>query len=247
MRIAAIIQARMGSTRFPGKILAPLIDRPILSIIRERTREAKVDSWWLATTSQEQDDLTELWAKKLELTVYRGDVEDVLSRFTAIVHHDKPDWIVRLTADDPFVDEEIINILIKKAKSAPASVMYFGMGKENFLPLGYVPEIVRAESLLQAEAQIPQNMSYHKCHVTSWVKQNMNIGFLDIPDFWKARGHWRWTVDTMKDYEMASRAFEMFGNSWTSVRYSDMVSLLDQHPETTEINLNVEQKSIEEG
>ena len=247
MKIAAIIQARMGSTRFPGKILAPLIDRPILSIIRERTREAKVDSWWLATTSQEQDNLTELWAKKLGLTVYRGDVEDVLSRFTAIVHHDKPDWIVRLTADDPFVDKEIINILIKKAKSAPTSMMHVGIGNDNFLPLGYVPEIVRAESLLQAEAQIPQNTSYHKCHVTSWVKQNTNIGFLDIPAHWKARGHWRWTIDTMKDYEMASRAFEIFADSWRSVRYSDIVTLLDRHPEITKINQNVKQKSIEEG
>lgn len=247
MKIVAIIQARMNSKRLPGKILTPLAGLPLLAVIRERTKLAQVDSWWLATSSGIEDDITEFWGKTLGLNVYRGDLENVLSRFTAIARYEQPDWIIRLTADNPFVDYKSINHLIKLAISSPSMIGYLKTSNPRVLPLGYMPEIVKTKCLLYAEAQIPELQFYHRSHVTSWVIENMECGTIKIPDQWKNRSHWRWTIDTKEDYKMAKKAFELFGSCWSQLDYQKMVEVLDQHPETTAINQHIMQKNTKEG
>lgn len=247
MKVAAIIQARMNSTRLPGKILAPLVGFPILQIIQRRIQHAQVNSFWLATSSSIEDDLTEYWGHTLGLKVYRGQTEDVLSRFTAIVREEQPDWVVRLTADNPFVNTEIINILIDTAISVEKEVGYIHCSKNEIYPLGYVPEIVRAECLLKAEAEINTQESYHCSHVTSWVKEHTKVATLKYSQKLEPRYKWRWTIDTHEDYIMAKKAFNLFGEKWSTIQYEEMVDILDNHPEVTQINQHTIQKRIEDG
>jgi spore coat polysaccharide biosynthesis protein SpsF len=103
-KTVAIIQARMRSERLPGKILSPLCGRPLLALLATRTARARVDEWWLATSSDPADDVTEAWGFELGLRVYRGHATDVLSRFLAVADETGADWLFRLTADNPFVD-----------------------------------------------------------------------------------------------------------------------------------------------
>ncbi|NEO02155.1 MAG: hypothetical protein F6K50_44360 [Moorea sp. SIO3I7] len=244
MKISAILQARMNSARLPGKILAPLVEFPVLNIIHKRIKHAQVNSLCLATSSTIEDNLTEYWGHSLGLEVYRGDIEDVLSRFTTIIRKEQPDWVVRLTADNPFVDAEIINKLIDIARVAPRSVGYIYSGENKTYPLGYVPEIVRSECLLKAESEIPHQEFYHRTHVTSWVQKNTDVATLEVSPHWKDRSHWRWTIDTHEDYQMARKAFDLFGEKWSSISYEEMVNILDSHPEVTEINRHVKQKRL---
>ena len=107
-----VIQARMGSQRLPGKIIAPLGGRPLLAQLMARIGPARVDEWWLATSSDPADDVTEAWGFELGLRVFRGKRRDVLSRFLAIGSEARAEWILRVTADNPFLDAKLINVLL---------------------------------------------------------------------------------------------------------------------------------------
>ena len=140
--IVGIIQARMASTRLPGKILAPIAGVPLLQVIVERVQAAAVDEWWIATTDTPSDDVTAAWGEAMGVRVLRGDPDDVLSRFARIASERRPDWIVRLTADNPYVDASIVDLLLA---AGPTTIRdHLTEAEPRRMPLGYVPEIVRA-------------------------------------------------------------------------------------------------------
>jgi spore coat polysaccharide biosynthesis protein SpsF (cytidylyltransferase family) len=186
-----IIQARMGSERLPGKILAPLAGRPVLGLLVDRIRRARVDEWWLATSSDPADDVTEAWGFELGLRVFRGHPTDVLSRFVAIGEEARVDWMIRVTADNPFLDAPVVDRLIEArdhdddAKQADAIRLEGGLpisydsdptrcanaGRSPRLPIGYGVELVRRRALAQAQQEIPakagviQFTRYAACHL----------------------------------------------------------------------------------
>lgn len=248
MRAIAVIQARLASSRLYGKVLHPIAGRPLLEVLRRRLDAARVDEVWLATTQQRSDDLIVEWARALGMRVHRGSEEDVLSRFTAIARETRAEWIVRLTADDPFTDADIVNrMLAQIAESAQEHMLFSGYRQGGGLPLGYAPGIVRADALLEAEAKIGPGQDFHRAHVTSWVAENHGRQFFDIPAEWPLRPNWRWTVDTAEDARMAQAAFAALGDRWREARYVEMVDVLDRSPQISALNSTVQQKSLQEG
>jgi spore coat polysaccharide biosynthesis protein SpsF len=242
--VIGVIQGRMGSSRLPGKLLAPIAGRPLVEVLVERVRHARVAEWWLATTDGAEDDVAAAWGESLGLRVLRGDRHDVLSRFAAIVESRKPEWIVRLTADNPFVDSAVVDALVAAAGVAP-EVDYVGEGPERRLPLGYVPELVRATAVgAAARDDLP---AHHRAHVTSVMRQGGRAKPLSIPEAWPVRPAWRWTVDTLDDLAMADAAFRAFGGGWQAIDYPAMVRILDERPEITGRNASVVQKGVGEG
>mgnify|MGYP001121879689 CR=1 FL=1 len=247
MKIIGIVQARMDSSRLYGKILHPLKGLPLLALLARRLENAKVDEWWLATTREKEDDLTAYWGKAIGWSVYRGSVKNVLSRFTEIIKNRQPQYVVRITADDPFTDGEIINLMLDQAFIMPPHKKLLSSGRDNKFPLGYTPSIAVADSLVKIESEIPQDQFFHRSHVVSWLEvQKKNANFVP-PENWPERSGWRWTVDTAEDAAMAAAAFESFGDNWQSITYPDMVSILDRHPDIPFINAHIKQKQIEEG
>ena len=256
-----IIQARMASERLPGKILAPLAGRPALALLRERLAKARVDGWWLATTTEPADDVTETWGFELGLRVYRGDPTRVLSRFTAIARETGADWVVRVTGDNPFLDAPAIDALIdardasEPAKRADLIRLHGGVPVEAEdgaattprLPLGYGVELVRRDALELAEREIPDHEAYHRVHVTSWLSANGRVHAVPTPLDWPDRPQWRWTIDTFEDLAMARSAFRLFGDAAGTIGYPAMVEHLDRHPDVPAMNAHVEQKKLEEG
>jgi spore coat polysaccharide biosynthesis protein SpsF len=242
-QVIGVIQGRMGSTRLPGKLLAPLNGRPLLSVLVERTRAARVDEWWFATSTDAHDEIAAAWGDALGLRVLRGDPEDVLSRFATIAADRRPEWVVRLTADNPFVDAGIVDRLV--AATPGASADHVGAPVDSPLPLGYVPEVVRGPVLLEmAAASLPP---HHRAHVTSALRDAGRTAGMELPRDWPARPEWRWTVDTAADLAMADAAFRAFGTAWAHADYPAMVAVLDQRPDIVERNAAIRQKGVAEG
>ena len=247
--VIGILQARMASTRLPGKLLAPLAGRPLLQVLARRLAPSRhVTEWWLATTATPADDVTEAWGRALGLEVFRGDVEDVLSRFTAIVRERQPQWVVRLTADDPFTDAVVVDALVERALAAgPDAALVQEAPEGRRLPLGYAPQVARASALLEAEARIPSDRPWHRTHVLTFVAEQQGVTPLHVPAAWPARPAWRWTVDTPADLAMADAAFRLLGDRADAADYPELVALLDAHPELVALNLGTRQKGISEG
>ena len=264
-----IIQARMSSQRLPGKILAPLAGRPMLARIADRLRSALVDEWWLATSRDPADDVTEAWGFELGLRVFRGHPSDVLSRFVAIGAESHGEWCVRVMADHPFLDAALIDSLLdardasEEAKRADAIRHGGGTpiadqstdGAESKspprtsprLPIGYGVELVRMRALERAAAEIPAKAPHHRAHVTSWLyaEGQGDIHAVETPAAWPDRPGWRWTVDTYEDLAMARSAFRLFGSEASRLDYPGMVARLDAHPEIATMNAHVTQRTRE--
>jgi spore coat polysaccharide biosynthesis protein SpsF len=229
-------------------VLAPLVGKPLLEVLVERLGGSRVDAWWLATSAQPEDDLTASWGTALGLEVHRGSVDDVLSRFTAIIRAARPEWIVRLTADNPLVDAGVVNAAVEQAGSlGPDCDVVGGDNTACGVPLGYVPEVVRAAALLRLENEIPDGLAYHRSHVTSFLYDAKRSADFRRPSDWPARPAWRWTVDTSVDLAMARAALGLLGDRWRAARYGELVAELDRRPDITAMNTDVVQKGIEEG
>ena len=259
----------MGSERLPGKILAPLAGRPMLAQLAVRIRPARVDEWWLATTAEPADDVTEAWGFELGLRVFRGETKNVLSRFVEIGQETDAECIVRVTADNPFHDAAVIDALIDardasdEAKAADLLQLRGGVPVEKLtdadgpehalsprLPVGYGVEMVRRSALERASEEIPEDQFHHRVHVTSWLSSgaaNAPVHHVPTPTHWPDRPDWRWTVDTYEDLAMARSAFRVFGLEAASIDYPRMVAQLDAHPEISDLNGHIVQKRLEEG
>ena len=195
-----IIQAGMGSTRLPGKILKTINDRTLLDHIIDRLAELKEEATVvIATSTLPGDDAVEDFCRKKGVLCFRGSEQNVLSRYYECAKQQGFEHIVRLTADNPFVDVEEVDRLIA----------YHKLQKNEFtesfsqLPIGVGAEIFSFPAL--SEDMEKASMPHHFEHVDEYILENMELfqtGTLQVP----AEKHFpevRLTVDTQEDYEKA--------------------------------------------
>jgi spore coat polysaccharide biosynthesis protein SpsF len=252
----------MGSAQLPGRIIAPLGGRPLLAQLWARIARARVDEWWLATSSDPMDDVTEAWGFELGLRVFRGERSDVLSRFLAIGSETGAEWILRVTADNPFLDSKLIDTLVDARdddeETKAADVIRLRSGRSNpdhgldgsataptpGLPLGYDVELVRVSALRWADTQIPAEHAHDRSRVTSWLARDPSgtskVCERPTPASWPSRPDWRWTVETYEDLAMARSAFRVFGRAAATIDYPAMVAQLDAHPEIAAMNRHID-------
>jgi spore coat polysaccharide biosynthesis protein SpsF len=241
-----VIQARLSSTRLPGKILAPVAGRtPLLDVLVQRLERTGIE-WRLATTIAKADDVTAAWGEALGLRVFRGSEDDVLSRFLGALSEDDPEWCVRVTADNPFTSARTVRALLNQATGVDRSVASIRtVSQPRVYPLGFAPEVARVEALRRLNDSIPVTESFHRAHVTSAIDEQAISRLRDEKA--PRRPHWRWTIDTEADLRMARAAFSLFGPGWSTIEYAAMVRVLDDHPEVTSLNNHVIQKSLTDG
>ncbi len=239
-----MIQARMGSTRLPGKIMRTLVDDvPLLGVQVTRACVPRVP-WWVATTHQPEDDVTHAWSRDHGLVTFRGSVDDVLSRFLAIADETDADWLLRLTGDNPFTHADTVSRLIEQARGAPESVhLIRDIADDRWYPMGFVPEIVRVDRLREIAAR-PDLPGFHRTHVTSAVPAQ-HIARVALPG--PRRPELRWTIDTDQDLQMCRRLLAALGVAWQTASYEDLLGVVDMDPAIALLNAGVEQKSIEQG
>jgi spore coat polysaccharide biosynthesis protein SpsF (cytidylyltransferase family) len=243
----------MGSHRLPGTILAPLGERPLLAHIRERLRSARVDDWWLATSFEPADDVTEAWGFELGLRVHRGDPKDLRSRFAAIARETDADWILRVRADAPFVDAPLVDALLdgRDASEAAKQSDWLRIGGSSppdaatGLPVGYCVELLRAGALGRTSRHLSDLDEPASIRGPREQESGLGLGLglissaieIPAPAHWPSRPQWRWTIDSYEDLAMARSAFRVFGRHAPTIDYPAMVEQIEAHPEIAALNI----------
>ncbi|MDP8230772.1 MAG: glycosyltransferase family protein [Candidatus Gorgyraea atricola] len=237
-RVGVIIQARMGSTRLPGKAMRPILNKPILEILVERLRRCKkTDLLSIATTINKNDDIIEALARKLKVECFRGDEEDVLGRYYEAAKKYGLDIIVRITSDCPLTDPSLVDDVIVYYLDNP-QVDYVSNVINRTYPRGFDIEVFSFQSLKKASEKAVK--PYQREHVTPFIYENM--GCLNYEDD-RDSSKYRVTVDTVEDFELVSAIYDIL-NKGAQFGYRQVVDLLDSRPDLVALNQFVEQKAV---
>ncbi|MEI7605797.1 MAG: spore coat protein [Rhodospirillaceae bacterium] len=213
MSTGIVIQARMGSSRLPGKVLRPIAGRPLLAHVtgrldglRHRARAV------IATSALDRDDAVADWCGPAGLDCFRGSEDDVLDRYLRCAEAFGFERVVRLTADNPFTDmEELDRLLDLHGAGGFAYCHSFGM-----MPLGVGAEVMTSEALARSHAE--GHEPHHREHVNEYVQEHPELfttGVLDVPAA-KRRPDLRLTVDTEEDWRRACRLAGQAPDRWLS-------------------------------
>lgn len=233
VKTLAIVQARMGSSRLPGKVLADIGGVPMLGRVIDRMRAVRsIDKLVVATTTHPEDDELARWLSNAEITYYRGNCDDVLDRFVQAASGHQADLIVRVTADDPLKDASITEKLIQTLKDDP-SLDYASNTIEPTWPEGLDMEVLRVSALNQAH-QLATSKSDRE-HVTTYIWNRPHEFKLHSLRWERNLSHWRLTVDKDSDLELVRRIFCHFAHQ-PLVGYCEIVDWLERHPRLLEIN-----------
>lgn len=238
MKIVAVTQARLGSTRLPRKILKEVGGTTLLGLHIDRIlKSKKVNALVVATTTSAEDDEIEKFAQAKKLPSYRGSVNDVLDRFYQAVKLQNADYIVRLTSDCPLIDATLIDKIIAYADEKKLD--YCSNTLDPHYPDGQDVEVFTFKALEKAWNEA--KLSSEREHVTPFIWKNSSFkngalfksdNFNEGYDF----GHLRITVDDLKDYEVVKNLVEALGKDASWLEYA---SYLESHDAVREINSTI--------
>lgn len=208
-----VIQARMKSTRLPGKVLKPLGDSTVLGVLIKRVRRSAYytpasPNLVVATSNQRENDRIADYCRQINCPVFRGDEQFVLRRFIALLHCRQPRTLVRLTADNPLTDPELLDRMLEEHLRQGYDYTYC-----TAVPVGLAAEIVRAASLADLRRNWPRAMRYRE-HVTLFLTdhpERYRLGdWLPADSLVFSQG--RVTIDTPQDYVHVTRLYQKLGN-----------------------------------
>lgn len=241
MKVVAIIQARMGSTRLPGKVMKDLGGATVLARVVNRTRRAKLlDEVVVATSTAAGDEVIAEECRRLEVPCFRGSEQDVLDRYYQCARQFSADAVVRITSDCPLIDPELIDATVERLQSGWAQVdLVTNMMRETF-PLGLAVEAMPVDVLTRMHRMSQtEDLREHVTTLAYVQPQWFRIDHVVNPE---NLSHLRWTVDTSEDLELVRLIFGHFRHDRFSWR--DVLPVLQQHPEWAEINRGIVQKAV---
>ncbi|WP_332818470.1 glycosyltransferase family protein [Sphingopyxis sp.] len=240
MRIAAIIQARMGSSRLPGKILEPLAGKTVLQRVIERVAASGAfDEVVVATTVRPIDDVAAEHAAQYGASVVRGDEDNVLSRYGLAAAASNADAIMRITADCPLIDPDILGAMVDRFRVGDADLVS-NCVRRSF-PRGLDAELFSRAALdimLAEPMTAPQRE-----HVTPFLYAHPERFRIVSHEWPQDLSDYRLTLDTPEDLDLLTRIFNAAPDPDT-IRLADVVVLLQTHPDWCSINAHIEQKKI---
>lgn len=227
-----IIQARMGSTRLPGKVLKTIKEHTLLGLQQQRIRPSKlVDKIIIATTTNPEDDAIAEFCKDNNISFYRGSDWDVLDRYYQAALPHNPTNIVRITADCPLHHYKVIDFVIQQYLDSGKDYFSNSNNEPDFLEDGFDVEVFSFQALKTAWEEA-KKLSERE-HVTPYIK---NSGKFTCG--WKKYSrdyHYKLSVDSPDDFKMAEAIFDSFP-SISDFDLNDVVELLKKKPEILTIN-----------
>jgi spore coat polysaccharide biosynthesis protein SpsF len=234
--VLAVLQARMSSSRLPGKVLLRVCGKPLLQHQLERVARAPgIDKLVVATSEDASDAPIAALCAALGVAVFRGSLDDVLDRFVQAARPFHPDWVLRLTGDCPLADPAIIGRVIAEAKRGGSD--YVSSALHPTFPDGMDAECVRMACLEQAwrEATLPSERE----HVTSFVyarPERFRLGEVRNDTDLSAL---RWTVDEPRDFVFVSQVYERLYTVNPAFGMADVLALLAREPALGQLNRDI--------
>jgi glutamate-1-semialdehyde-2,1-aminomutase len=236
-KVVAIIQARMGSTRFPGKVLAEIAGRPMLWHVVNRVRKARsVDKVAVATSNRSSDDAVAEFCVQNDIEFFRGSETDVLDRFYQTAKHFNADVVVRITADCPLIDpqvvDRVVNIYLEGGYDYVTNTLRYTY------PDGMDVEVFSFAALEKAwrEARLPAERE----HVTPYLRTSGRFRVFNVEnEVDLSKRNLRWTVDEPADLEFVRAVYARLGGDKQPFGLSDILELLDKEPDLMQINSGI--------
>lgn len=253
-KVVASIEARMGSSRLPGKALVEIGGKPALQILIERISRCRfIDEIIIATTSHESDDKIAELGKKLNIYVHRGPVDDVLERVVGAVTAVNGDVIVEITGDCPLIDPLVIDFVVETFLSNypefdyVTNIGYVGNSIRE-IPIGMDVRVFTYKDLkhINEITNDPEDKEHVSLYFFRGGKDQYKLLNVETPDKWKRKYNPRLTLDTTEDLEVIKKIYENLTKEKHDFDLADILNFLDRNREILEINSSVVQKTVKD-
>ncbi len=247
MKVVAIVQARMGSTRFPGKVLGSICGKTMIYHVVERIKRAqKIDEIVVATTCSDRDDILVREVERIEnVYVFRGSEEDVLDRYYRAAQKTGAEVIVRITSDCPLIDPGVVNTMIGiyvNEVTEETPVDYLSNTLVRTFPRGLDAEVFSFHALERAFHDAKE--VYQREHVTPYIYQRTDIFKLECFKNEEDLSFHRWTVDVEEDLRLIREIYKELYQDGHCFLFHDVIELLKKRPQLLEINAHIRQKRM---
>lgn len=242
MSVNAIIQARCGSTRFPNKVFALIDGKPLIWHVVNRLKYAtKIDDIIVATTVSEKDDKIEEWCKENNVHCFRGSEENVLNRYYSASEAFPSDYVVRITADDPFKEPKVIDAVITKLIEEGYDHVTNNLPPS--FPEGLDCEAFKKSALDRSEKEA--ETAFEREHVTQYIYHHPEIFKIGNVSNGENLSYLRWTVDKDVDFEMVKAVYAHRNPANKDILLMDeILDILKANPEIEKINSEVERSAM---
>ena len=238
------MQARMGSTRLPGKVMKDLCGNPVLWHVVHRLKFAKkVDEVVVACTTQRQDDVIDVFCAGEGIRLYRGSTDDVLSRYFESARAFQAQTVVRITSDCPVIDPQIVDKIVSEYNGdllAARKSDYVSNTLERTFPRGLDVEVFSFDVLSQAHRDARQ--SHEREHVTPYIYEHPGRFVLKNFKHFEDLSSYRLTLDTQEDYALLSQVYSLLFQGKRIFLLDEIMDLLRNRPELASLNRHIEQK-----
>src|SRR4051812_7648316 len=244
MHRVIVVQARMTSTRLPGKVLADLDGAPLLERQLERlARCRRAEEIVVATTTNASDDPVAELASRLGHRAFRGSEQDVLGRYAAAARESRADLVVRVTSDCPLIDPDETDAVIEALEERPHECDYASNSLQRDLPRGLDAEALWRDVLervdrMATSAPAREHVTFH---IYGEAPERFGIHAVRRPF---QAGDLRWTVDTREDLALVRRLYEELGLAERPLGLAELLGWVRAHPEVTAINAHIAQKGV---
>ncbi len=244
MRRVIVVQARVTSTRLPGKVLMDLAGRPMLAQQLRRLKRCRhADEIVVATTTNATDDPVVTVARAEGARWFRGSETDVLSRYIGAARESKADVVIRITADCPLIDPEVSDKVIEALESRGDKVDYASNVIRRTLPLGLDTEVLYTDTLLRV-GRLARSAPARE-HVTLFIwKERPDLFLIHSVTDEQDNSDLRWTVDVAEDLEMVRRLYAEMGLGERAVGYREILAYVRSHPALLAVNAGVVQRGV---
>ena len=231
LKTLAIVQARMGSTRFPGKVMKAINGKPVIELLLSRlAKSTLIDKIILATSINTENDELSDYVKNIGYDVFRGSEEDVLERFYKAAEAYQPETVIRITGDCPLVDPVLVDKVIEYYYASGAD--YVSNTNPPTFPDGLDTEVFSFQSLNAANRDA--GSKYEREHVTPFIRSNKKFCIKNFSGEIDHSGK-RWTLDDPSDFEVISNVFNHYYPR-TNFTWEDVIKLEAEKPDLFSAN-----------
>ncbi|MBE9231833.1 glycosyltransferase family protein [Cuspidothrix issatschenkoi LEGE 03284] len=248
MKTITIIQARMGSTRLPGKVMKRLCDKTVLAHVVTRVKAcSRIDEIIVATTTSPHDNCLVEEAEKLGVKWFKGSQDNVLERYYLAAKEHQADTVIRVTSDCPLLDVETLDQLLsyfQEENSNSLNIDYLSNSLKRSFPRGLDVEIFTYSALELAYNSATKD--YEREHVTPYIRENPDIFSLHNLNNDDDLSYHRWTLDTPEDYELIKIIYDNLYDKDPLFGMGSILKFLGENPDLININTHIKQKQLGE-